>query len=251
MLSINKIKYLNSLSVKKYRLAEQKVLLEGFRIINEAIKTSLIFEHVWINENLKSNQDIKKLIPIFRKNNISYNFENEKKINSVSNTKNNQGIVALVNIKDFYKNKVFTDKVVILDQISDPGNLCTIIRTCSLFNIKTLILTKNSADIFNPKCLRSGMGGHFYLENCIYLSDNKIADFLKSNKYLVYCADSMGEPVNQIENLEKWALILGSEAHGVSPELKIGKVISIPGEGKIESLNVSVAAGVLLNNLTN
>ena len=54
MLSINKIKYLNSLSVKKYRLAEQKVLLEGFRIINEAIKTSLIFEHVWINENLKS-----------------------------------------------------------------------------------------------------------------------------------------------------------------------------------------------------
>ena len=249
MLSINKIKYLKSLSIKKYRQAEQKVLLEGYRIINESLNSSLIFEHIWINEDLKSNKDIKILIDIIKEKNISFNFESEKKIKLISNTKNTQGLLALVNIKDFYNNQIVTDKVVILDQISDPGNLGTIIRTCAWFNIKTLILTENSADIFNPKCLRSGMGGHFYLDNCMYLSNNQIVDFLKSNNYFIYCADSEGEPFTQIENIEKWALILGSEAHGINKELKIGKVVSIPGNGRIESLNVSVATGILLNNL--
>ena len=115
MLSINKIKYLRSLSIKKYRLAEQKFLLEGFRIIYEAINSSLIFEHIWIDENLKSDKDIKNLLDIIKKKNIKYNFESEKKIDSISNTKNTQGIIALVNIKDFYNNKTFTDEVVILD----------------------------------------------------------------------------------------------------------------------------------------
>ena len=251
MLSINKIKYLKSLSIKKYRQAEQKVLLEGYRIISESIKSSLRFEHIWINENLKSNKDIKILLDIIKEKNISFNFESEKKIKSISNTKNTQGIIALVNIKDFYNNQTFTDKILILDQISDPGNLGTIIRTCAWFNIKTLILTENSADIFNSKCLRSGMGGHFYLNNCMYLSNNEIVKFLKSNNYFIYCADSNGESFIKDKNLEKWALIIGSEAHGINKELKIGKVVSIPGNGKIESLNVSVAMGILLNNLKN
>jgi len=251
MLSINKIKYLKSLSIKKYRQAEQRVLLEGYKIISESLNSSLIFEHIWINENLKSNKDIKILLDIIKEKNISFNFECEKKIKSISNTKNTQGLLALVNIKDFYNNRIFKDKVVILDQISDPGNLGTIIRTCAWFNIKTLILTKNSADIFNPKCLRSGMGGHFYLNNCVYLTNNEIVKFLKSNNYFVYCADSQGDSFVKDKNLEKWALILGSEAHGISKDLKIGKVVSIPGNGKIESLNVSVATGILLNNLKN
>lgn len=251
MLSINKIKYLKSLSIKKYRQAEQKVLLEGYRIISEAIKSSLRFEHIWINENLKSNKDIKILLDIIKDKNISFNFESEKKIKSISNTKNTQGILALVNIKDFYNNQIITDKVVVLDQISDPGNLGTIIRTCAWFNIKTLILTENSADIFNSKCLRSGMGGHFYLNNCMYLSNNEIVKFLKSNNYFIYCADSNGESFIKDKNLEKWALIIGSEANGINKELKIGKIVSIPGNGKIESLNVSVATGILLNNLKN
>ena len=251
MLSINKIKYLKSLSIKKYRQAEQRVLLEGYRIINESLNSSLIFEHIWINEDLKSNKDIKILLDIIKEKNISFNFESEKKIKLISNTKNTQGLLALVNIKDFYNNQIITDKVVILDQISDPGNLGTIIRTCAWFNIKTLILTENSADIFNPKCLRSGMGGHFYLNNCRYLSNNEIVKFLKSNNYFVYCASSDGVPFVKDKSLEKWALILGSEAHGINKELKIGKVVSIAGNGEIESLNVSVAAGILLNNLKN
>ena len=251
MLSINKIKYLKSLSIKKFREAEQKVLLEGYRIISESIKSSLRFEHIWINENLKLNKDIKILLDIIKEQNISFNFESEKKIKSISNTKNTQGVLALVNIKDFYNNQIITDKVVILDQISDPGNLGTIIRTCVWFNIKTLILTENSVDVFNSKCLRSGMGGHFYLNNCMYLSNNEIVKFLKSNNYFIYCADSNGEPFIKEKNLEKWALIIGSESHGINKELKIGKVVSVPGNGEIESLNVSVATGILLNNLKN
>ena len=250
MLSINKIKYLKSLSIKKYRISEQKILLEGFRIINEALKSPLLFEDIWIGDYLEPNKDVNKLIQVARKKNIRCTFETEKKIKSISSTKNTQGICALANIKNIY-NEDFADEIIILDQISDPGNLGTIIRTCSWYNIKTIILTENSADIFNPKCLRSGMGGHFYLDNCIYLSNNEIVDFLKLNNYFVYCADSKGKPINQIVKKDKWALILGSEAHGINQELKIGEIVSIPGSGKIESLNVSVASGILLNKFKN
>ena len=83
MLSINKIKYLKSLSIKKYRISEQKILLEGFRIINEALKSPLLFEDIWIGDYLEPNKDVNKLIQVARKKNIRCTFETEKKINII------------------------------------------------------------------------------------------------------------------------------------------------------------------------
>ena len=183
MLSINKKKYLKSLNNKKYRLKENKILIEGLRIIEEAINSNFDFEHIWLSNKYNEESDkIFSLLQNIETNNISYSFEKEKDIQSISDTRNSQGLLGLIDVANFFNKELnhFSNHIVILDQISDPGNLGTIIRTCAWFGIKSIILTHSSADIFNPKCLRSGMGGHFYIDDCIYLSEDEIINFINS-----------------------------------------------------------------------
>ena len=254
MLSINKKKYLKSLSNKKYRLLENKILIEGLRIMEEAINSKLIFEHIWFSNKYDGESNkISLLVEQIKKNNIPYTFEKEKDMQSISNTQHSQGILGLINVSNIFNKDLnyFSDRIIILDQISDPGNLGTIIRTCSWFGIESIILTKSSADIFNPKCLRSGMGGHFHIKDCAYLSEDEIIQFFSSHQYTLYCATMTGESIYNIKNNDKWALVLGSEAHGINKKLLLGNKVSIPKHGKIECLNVSIAAGIIMNQLIN
>tara|TARA_B100000959_G_C14856635_1_gene572447 strand:+ start:87 stop:839 length:753 start_codon:yes stop_codon:yes gene_type:complete len=248
MISLNQIKFLRSLELKKYRSIENQVLLDGKRLIHEAIKQQINIQHIWISNNNKINNNFIKNIEL---NNIEYSFEKDKSLNKISNTKNSQGILALISTKNMYNSdlKKFNNKIIILDQISDPGNLGTIIRTCAWFGVKSIILTKNSADIFNYKCIRSSVGGHFYIKNLTYLSYEEICEYILNNDYSILCADKNGTDINKIQIDNNWVLILGSEAHGINEKLNFDSKVSIKGKGKIESLNVSVAAGILLSNL--
>ncbi len=252
MLSISKKKYLKSLYNKKFRLIENKTLIEGVRVINEALKTGFKFDHIWIDEKFNNNDTNNIfLINQLKDKNIPFTYEKNKDIKSISDTKNSQGLVALIDTENFFKTEKenFFDKIVILDQISDPGNLGTIIRTCAWYGIKTIILSKDSSDIFNPKCLRSAMGGHFYIQNCVYWNYDEIINFIKSNEYHYYCSTMNGEPIENVRIKNKWALVLGSEAHGVNQKLFFGHKLSIRSKNTIESLNVSVASGILLDYL--
>ncbi len=252
MLSLNKIKYLRSLERKKNRTKENKIVLDGRRLIDEAINNNVNIEYIWISNLLEINENKDELINKIKKNKIKFSYEKEKNINKVSNTKNSQGIIALISIVDFYNKELdkFDKKIIILDQISDPGNLGTIIRTCAWFGINSIILTENSADIFNSKCVRSSVGSHFFIKHCTYLSYNTINNFLSKNAILTFCADLNGNTINNKDVKNKWALLLGSEAHGLSGKINYDKKITIQKKGSIESLNVSVAAGILLNELT-
>tara|TARA_Y100000994_G_scaffold123548_1_gene101420 strand:- start:1393 stop:2163 length:771 start_codon:yes stop_codon:yes gene_type:complete len=252
MLSINQIKYLKSLNQKKFRQKENKIVLDGFRIIEEAINQNIYIEYIWIQKDFENDQVKKSFFKTLKKNNIKYSFESEKDIQRISQTKNSQGILALLPLDGLFNSNLdrFKNNIVILDNISDPGNLGTIIRTCSWFGIDSIILTKNSLDVFNYKCVRSAMGGHFYIKNLVYLDYSEINSFLKINNYNVISTGMNGESINQFTVNKKWALILGSEAHGVSELLNYNHKICIPQKGNIESLNVSIAAGIILNKLT-
>ena len=250
MISKNKIKFLRSLSFKKNRDQNNQVILEGFRLVEEAIKAKARIESIYCTSkfiNKASNNkyfNSYELIPI-----------TDEECKMISNTKNSQGIIALVNIQK-YMNNVISDidndkNIIILDQISDPGNLGTIFRNCIWFNIRSIILTENSIDPFNLKCLRSGMGSHFYFNNIIQDKTSNIVKFLKQYKYDVLVADLMGKNITDIKCEINWALILGSEAHGISDTFKEFKKVTINKVGNIESLNVSVASGILLDRLIN
>ena len=252
MLSQNKIKYLCSLDRKKNRILEKEIVLDGKRLIDEAINHKIKIKHIWITNLLEEKASSDKFINKIKKNEINYSFEKIKDINKVSNTKNTQGIIALVSIENIYNNNLekFDKKIVILDEISDPGNLGTIIRTCAWFGINSIILTKNSTDIFNPKCIRSSVGGHFFIKDLAYLSYEEVNNFLKKNNIKTFSAQLNGEKLFSKDISSEWALLLGSEAHGLSGKINFDKKITIYKKGKIESLNISVAAGILINELT-
>lgn len=251
MLSNNKLKYLKSLQVKKYRTLENKIVIEGSRIISEAIIQKAKFDFIYISNKHKDKKSTNVFLKQIDKYNIPYSFEDDKKINEISLTENSQGYIALVSVKNIFNDNLenFGDKILLLDEISDPGNLGTIIRTCAWFGVKSILLTNNSSDVFNPKCIRSSMGGIFYINNLKYLSHRQCIDFLNNTKNKVYCTDMNSKNLN-LENInKKWILILGSESHGVNKDIQIGEKITIPNIGKMESLNVSVACGIILNRL--
>ena len=247
MISKNQIKYLSSLSVKKNSQKHQKVLLEGYRLIAESIKAGADIEHIYITENLKnkiSNQILES---------IDYDIISEIDLKKISDTKNSQGIIATANIEKYYLHtmeQLNNSNVIILDGIQDPGNLGTIFRTCVWFGIKSIILTSNSIDPFNLKCVRSGMGAHFYLDSIISENENTIVDYLHNEHYTMIAADLHGDKVETIDTTNKWALVLGSEAHGLSSLFEKFQKVTIARIGNLESLNVSIACGILLNQLT-
>ena len=248
MISKNQIKFIKSLSIKKYRDQNQQAVLEGYRLIEESIKSNVDIKYIYCTEknyNKISNNELFHSVEFFL---IS---DNECK--ALSDTKHSQGIVALIDIKKYFNNQlndINNENIIILDGVSDPGNLGAIFRNCIWFGIKSIILTNNSIDPFNLKCIRSGMGAHFYFNNLIQENNSQIIiEHLKNNNYNIMAADLNGDNVSDININNNWALVLGSEAHGISENFNEFQKITIEKVGDIESLNVSVASGILLNEL--
>lgn len=156
------------------------------------------------------------------------------------------GILAVCNKIQF--DSIDLDKhVIYLDQISDPGNMGTILRTAAWFGIDQVALSPGCIDLFNPKVVRSAMGAHFGLSWAGEISIDAL------DGYVCLGADHRGESIQELNTVpEKWALIMGSEAHGLSSDMQnvLDHRIAIPKIGTGESLNVGVAMGILLQNLT-
>ena len=249
MISKNRIKFLRSLSLKKNREKHHQVILEGYRLVEEVIKSDAEIECIYCTPKTINRISKNKLFDPYEKIMIP-----EKDCQMIAETKNTQGIIALVNTEKYLNNKITNIKnenIIILDQVSDPGNLGAIFRNSIWFGIQSIILTENSIDPFNLKCIRSGMGSHFYFNNIIQEHSKKIIQYLKKNKYNVIVADLDGKNIKDINHNNYWALILGSEAHGISNDFKEFEKVTINKIGNIESLNVSVASGIILDRLIN
>jgi len=251
----NEIKILKSLSHKKYRDEHKLFLVEGLRLIKELVHSGYMIEKIWTTENfINTNSWIKTNLKKY--DNI--NLIDEKYFFQILNTKNPQQIMALVSINQPYvienlTNNIIKDKkILILDDISDPGNMGSLLRSAVWYDFDTIILSNNCVDIYNPKVVRSAMGAHFYISNFITGDLVEIIHLLKDNKYQIIGAtlDGISYKKIKIEN-NYWALILGNEAYGISKELNrvIDLKISIPQRGPIESLNVAIAGSILLDRL--
>jgi TrmH family RNA methyltransferase len=138
-----------------------------------------------------------------------------------------------------------------LDNISDPGNLGSIIRNCDWFGVKNILLSEAIADYTNPKVIRSSMGSIFHINFFEGIDSQKLLE-LKKREYEILCADLEGENVFTYKSVKKKILILSSESHGPSEEIEFvtDKKICIPRIGNAESLNVASASAVLMAILT-
>jgi RNA methyltransferase, TrmH family len=252
MISKKEFQYYSSLLTKKYRKAEHKFLVEGKKSVLEGLESSYKCEVIFVTDRFsEENAETITSIPTTKHKIITLK---QKEFQKISDTETPQGLAAV-----FYKPKLqfsqasFKDDkiIVMLDNISDPGNLGTIIRNCDWFGIKNILLSENIVDYTNPKVIRASMGSVFHLNIFEELQISKLLE-IKEKGFEILCADIEGENVFTHKSEMKKILVLSSEVHGPSKEIeKISdKKISIPKIGNAESLNVASASAVLLAVLT-
>ena len=252
MISKKVLQYYSSLLIKKYRKTENKFLVEGIKSVVEGLNSNYNCEVVFVtNIFAKENNELIDQTNVSKHKIILLT---QKEFEKISDTKTPQGIAAVFNkpSKIFEKVSSFNDQLlIVLDNISDPGNLGTIIRNCDWFGVKNIFLSENIVDHTNPKVIRSSMGSVFHL-NLFEEVGAKSLSILKRQGYEILCADLDGENIFSHKRNKKTIIILSSESHGPSKEfLEISdKKICIPKIGDAESLNVASASAVLLAILT-
>jgi TrmH family RNA methyltransferase len=253
MITKNELKYYASLLQKKYRDEEQKFLVEGKKIASEALNSEFDCEVVFVTNDFCQNEP--QLVKEIDKSNLRFELVKSNEIQKLSDTVTPQGIAAVFKMPLISKKQIESIKsklVVCLEDISDPGNLGTIIRSCDWFGVTDIILSKNCVDVFNPKVIRSSMGSVFHLN--LFRNADLLESFtqLKQNGYQLLLADIDGEDISKFTVPQKSVLILSNEANGPGNQVasSVDKKITITGNGKAESLNVANASAILLYALT-
>jgi len=251
-ISKSELKYIRSLSQKKVRQSEKKFLLEGWRALKDALHSGAKIEFVGVHSRYLEDPDYNKILGGARNRNIPVKELSETEINQVSETVHAQGVLAVVH----QSHASLTDgrlagarTIVAVDAVNDPGNLGSLIRTADWFGVDLLLLGKGCVELYNDKVVRSTVGSLFHLpviegvELQPALSDLRTKGF----EVIALSADGKSE-YDQIRRGGKKVLVLGSEAHGLSKEVRTlaDLTVRIPKFGNAESLNVGVACGIVL-----
>jgi len=253
MISKNELKYYSSLLYKKYREKEKKFLLEGTKIVWEGINSGYHAEVVFVTHSYIV--DNKQLIKNFSNKKLRVEILKNIEFEKISDTINPQGIAAVLKIPSpsaGIEICTLTSPIVCLENISDPGNVGTIIRNSDWFGIKDLIMSKNCAEVYNPKTIRASMGSVFHLNLFIETDLPATLKKLKQNNFSLNCADLEGYNIFEHKKENKAVLIFSNEANGPGQDLLniVDKTITIPRLGKAESLNVASASAVILGEYT-
>ena len=242
------VKSIRKLKEKKYRDIENCYVIEGIKLIKEAInENAKIKEIVVCEECINSGEIDKDTLYEIAKYNVIY--VTEKVFNAITDVKTPQGILAVIEKKALNKQIDYSQDVIIaLDGVQDPGNMGTILRTVDSANLNQIIVSKDSADCYNPKVVRSTMGAIFRV-NIIEVDNLKeTLEAVKKNKFKVMVtALDTNESIYSV-NYNNKVIVIGNESNGVSKEVQAiaDEKVKIPMLGKTESLNASVATGIMI-----
>ncbi len=232
------IKNIKKLKEKKYRL--DSYIVEGIKMVKEAINENQEIALIAIREDFKIDFDTKNIKTVTISNKI---------FNDISDVKTPQGILAV--IKKNQNNQIETNSnyILALDSLQDPGNMGTIIRTADSANINQIIINKTTVDPYSPKVIRSTMGA-IYRTNIIEVEDLKTTlKEIQSKGFQIITTDLKAtQSIYDINYNNKTVVVIGNEANGVSQEIlqTADKKVIIPMLGKTESLNASIAASIMI-----
>ncbi len=229
------IKDIYKLREKKYRDKNNLFLVETFHLVEEAIKSGCVKEII-LSEGYDILYDGLKT------------YVSDMVMNKLSSTNSNPKVIAVCNkIKE---DNNIGKRVIILDNIQDPGNLGSIIRSAVAFNIDTIVLSDDSVDLYNSKVIRASEGMLFNIN----IIRKNLVSFIKEikNDYLVLGTDvNDGVNIKSIDNINKFAFVIGNEGNGISNSVKelCDKFIYLDINDRCESLNASVAASIIMYEL--
>jgi len=253
-----KIKYINSLKTKKFRDKYDKYILEGIKLVDEYISSEGVFapEFIVLSKELLLNNVGGENLYNKIKDNSNVLEVDVTVFKFLTDTETPQGVLIVLDKKqslmtELIKNIIRGEKIIILDVVSDAGNMGTIIRTAASFNVKNIICIKGCVDVYSSKVVRSAMGA-LQKVNIFYLDYNELEilkESLSSNGYKLVATDlKANKHLNECKMSNKLVFVLGNEANGVSARIKqfCDEFVKIPMELTQESLNVSIAAAIFM-----
>ena len=227
-----KIKDAASLRVKKMRQEKGLFLMEGLKNLEMALKYGCV-------KTIFTSVGLPKI-----GQNIETYKVNDEIIRKLAASENPEGVVFVCEMLKPKKNKEDYHKIIYLDQINDPGNLGTIIRTAVAFDYDAVILSKGTVDLYNEKVIAASKGAIFAID---IINDG--IDNYSNHRVIVSTLSEKSISLSKSSKYKDFILALGNESHGASPEIiaKADQLVKIEMSDNIDSLNVAVAAGILMN----
>ena len=246
--SNGRIKYIDNLMNKaKFRRSEGKFVAEGIKMFMEAPKGDVL--EVYIKEGAYDSFDIETKKKLER---IGYEVLSESVFKKVADTVTPQGILSVIKIRESSIEDVLSDEnpiIAVLENIQDPGNIGTIIRSAEGAGVNGLLLSNDCVDIYNPKVIRSTMGSVFRMKFA-YTDIDSVFDSFKSKKIETYALalDKNAKAYDKYDYKKPVAFFVGNEGNGLkeSTVKKCDNTAFIPMCGEVESLNASVAASLMM-----
>lgn len=258
------IKHIKRLKEKKYRDEYGEFIVEGLKLINEAIQENADIRHIVVCDGCDNSEMIESHLK-YEMARLDFIYVPQNIFKMISDVENPQGVLAVIGKiktnRDDNKEAGQTSKtlktssidlnediILALDDIQDPGNLGTILRTADSVGLKQILVSKGTADAYNPKVVRSTMGAIFRINVIECENLKETLKELQSNDYKVMTTSLKAKKSIYEVDYKKKIIVIGNEANGVSKEILniADEKVIIPMLGKTESLNASVATGVIL-----
>ncbi|HBG00111.1 MAG TPA: hypothetical protein DDW87_00855 [Firmicutes bacterium] len=240
-----RIRKVKRLLARKHRDHQGMFLLEGVRVVEEALETSLVDELYFAPRLLEAPRGIELLVRAKEKD-IPSTRCSEEVLGDITDTVHSQAVVAVVRKPTW---PIFCQGVMLVaDAIADPGNMGTLMRTAVGAGVQGLLVVEGSVDLYNPKVLRASMGAMFHLPHWLLSREQVLALVRESGSPLVIADLFNASNLWEVDYPANLALVIGNEAWGIHEDFRreADLRVQIPLVGRVESLNASVAAGVLL-----
>ncbi|MEW6536867.1 MAG: RNA methyltransferase [Candidatus Auribacterota bacterium] len=239
------------------RRAENKFIIEGQKIVSDFITNNFQFEYVLVdNEHINNDKCLQSLTEQLKEWNVPVHMVKPARFQGLSSVKSPQGIIAVVRRKEYNLNDILNRsslRIVIGEGMQDPVNAGIMVRNALAFHFDALLFTENSADVFSPKGIRVA-SSVINLLPIFYLPLHDILSFIKKNCILLLVSDLRSDSISLDKCLknDKLAVVFGSEGEGISPAMRSAAdcLFHIPMAKVIDSLNVSVASGIILHHFS-
>lgn len=242
------VKHIRKLKDKKYRDISNEYVIEGIKLVAEAIQEKATIKQIVLCDDCEKNAAIPKDL-MYEIAKYECIYVTEKVFNYLSEVQTPQGILAVIEKNGQAKEIDYTqDIIVALDDVQDPGNLGTILRTVDSIGLTQILVSKGTADCFNPKVVRSTMGAIFRVKIVECEDLKQTLKEMKRHKFKIVASSLQTENTIYDISYDKKVILIGNEANGVRKEIQdlADEKIKIPMLGKTESLNASVATGIIL-----
>jgi TrmH family RNA methyltransferase len=250
--SNEKLKYLRKLGTKSFRDQENAFIIEGIKLFCEALESQINCKEIYLSDKWKNNfsQTTDDIIGKIELRNIPVFWVKETLFNSISTMKQSEGIICIA--QKIKTNENSYTSYVLLEDIQDPYNLGTIIRTADAAGIDCVVLSTKTVDIYNEKVLRGSMGSIFHLPIIKIDSLSNFTSDLKKRNVKIIGTALNGQDLWTREAIDlPYAIVMGNESKGVTQAMLTlcDLVLKIPMLGQAESLNVSIAASIMMYDL--